>query len=1185
MSVLGRVLFSSAQRVDLQDLLSIDSYVASDFKYLIQSIAGDGVPYILKGFDVISPADAIGTQNVSIRVADSVVFFPMSTVGAFYYGLPNGFESSAPLIPDLKKNATNYIYLTFDTFDTAQDTRAFWDPDKESGAGGEFTQDVNTESVLKVNVNVSTAAFPVDTIPICKVVVGTTVIQSIQDCRQMLFRLGTGGTAPNPAASYEFDPLPSAAYARQEVPGKIISNSGLNPFQGSDKNIRSFKEWMDAVMTKIKEIGGTTFWYEDASSYNAATLFSDIAARSIKSKGKWEHDFAVEGKLTWTETIELQSTNDARNIMLRSGTRTLGNNQVLYINSIRNKVINTSNTPVIWLMGTNYINGDTGYFENLSRGDWIKPQSASNSYYYRVIDFYNDVSLGGGGGATAANAKSILIDGISVFDDELVTTYTKGVYTASEMQVSDRSDPALSLLGGNFYWLAMRTDTINKIASVTSGSVAGNVTVADGASARIECAVAHNLIDGDYITISAGLYAGTYRVEVETTDTFYIQTSVTALVGINGYYATVSTTNKTDPGTGFLLESQNHGFESGQAIKISGTTSFDGVYNINVRSATTFTIPMPSLPASESPVAGFATLNRISIRTESGVGQVIRGENRIIGSPETEALMSFVGMSTPNQPAPLYVVPSNYNAKDGKSNYNADEDDSLTVRAAKLTAMMADKAQDKQMSFIGHNIDTVTNTVYGSAQQLTFSGGGPKLMIHMSESPGGYVGLSGILPLEDGQAAYFTVDRNEPFEFLDLTDLTVTSIESVPLDENIFIFALRDNGQSVYLWDGHRVGIGEYPFYQSVTTELRVRSGVASEDTYEDYFSTGTVAELDSYPAAISKLDSALTNLTEATAIEESQVVGAGGTTVFNATSIIWDPLNTSWDILVFVNGVKQRQDTGGGLVYDYYKTSSTSLAFSYTVPEYADITVRVERPELVPIPSEFFRFDSTGYGGVAAFTAYNYDTGTEQLQVFRNGIGLIHSTTMGIPVDRYTEASANTVNLGAACPTSETLYFVNLPAPPDYRDFIDGQVGTTITIPTYSGLSRLMVFRNGLLMNKSGLGDSEDSYTEFTPTSIELTSAAISSEVFTFIHLASAPLNRAETSTVVGATINVGFNYTNGTGKLLVFRNGVLLNSNSLGALVDQYAEVGAPASTQSTIVLQQAATLGEVFTFILLG
>ena len=94
MAVLGRVLFSSAERLDLPDLLSIDSYSAGDWRYFLKGLVGTDNPYVLKGFEVIDPQNAVGTQSCSIQVADSCVFYPGSNAGSFFYGLPEGNPNS-----------------------------------------------------------------------------------------------------------------------------------------------------------------------------------------------------------------------------------------------------------------------------------------------------------------------------------------------------------------------------------------------------------------------------------------------------------------------------------------------------------------------------------------------------------------------------------------------------------------------------------------------------------------------------------------------------------------------------------------------------------------------------------------------------------------------------------------------------------------------------------------------------------------------------------------------------------------------------------------------------------------------------------------------------------------------------------------------------------------------------------
>ena len=319
MAVLGRLLVSSAERLDLPDVLSIDSYAAGDWSFFLKGLVGSSKPYILKGFDIIDPQAAIGTQSCSVRVADSVVFYPGSSSGSFYHGLSEGNSNAQPLVPELRKNAINYIYLTFSTFNTSADTRAFWDPDKDGGVGGEFTQDVNTESVLKVDVNVSTGSFPANTIPIAKVTVGPVVITKIEDARDMMFRLGTGGISPNPNSTYSFRSLPSAGYQRVEPSASMTNPSDPNSFQGADKNIHSLKEWMDVVMTRLQELGGTTFWYEDTSTTNLVSVFNDVLATTFKSKGQWQHSSATPGLVTWTEDIVIKGTNNAQDIIVRAG--------------------------------------------------------------------------------------------------------------------------------------------------------------------------------------------------------------------------------------------------------------------------------------------------------------------------------------------------------------------------------------------------------------------------------------------------------------------------------------------------------------------------------------------------------------------------------------------------------------------------------------------------------------------------------------------------------------------------------------------------------------------------------------------------------------------------------------------------------------------------------------------------
>jgi len=811
MAVLGRLLISSGERLDLPDILSIDSYAAGDWKYFLKAIVGDDKPYVLKGFDVIDPQNAIGTAGCAIRVADSVVFYPGSKAGPFFHGLQEGHPQAAPLVPELRKNAINYVYLTLSTFNTSNDTRAFWDPDKDGGAGGEFSQDVNTESVLKAEINVSTGSFPKNTIPIAIIKVGPAVIESIEDARDMMFRLGSGGLSPDPFNEYKWKGLPTNTFKRTEPPTSIAAPSSPNPFQGADKNIYTLKEWMDAVMTKLKEIGGSSYWYEDVSTYSLISTFIDSSAIAFRSKGKWDH--AVPGVITWTEDIHLKVTSDLRTYIIRAGTKTLADEQVAYVPLVRKEKINSADEPVQWTNGQPYVNtvgGILGRFANLAKGDWIKKIDDGKHLFLRVEEFYDGLNATGSP-TIPANAKSILLSGNYAGTTEIKRArYDKGVYDAADVLVSNRNNPSLTTIGGNFNWLAIRADTIQNVSSITPTDLTVNISNHDGLTAKVTSSTPHGLVDGDRVTISGSSnFNGTYEVEVESTTVFYITKLSPPFPdesGVNCSYALVTTTTRSTP-YGLQLESASHGFNSNDTIEISGTSAYNGDHVINVRSPSSFTIAVSYGLSSES--TGTATLKKIIVRKQGSVTQLIQGQSANIGGTDAENIKQYVGMQSMSAITPEYTVSSTYNTLDGMGDFNSTPGENLTARIAKLTAMMADKAQDKTIKFCPADYYGINNTTNGSNQEIQFLSTTPPARLDIV-GPGGdsnilvTILLNGTLTLGPNQVAYFLVDRNvtTAITISSLNALGVANIKDAHVHENMFIFAVRLGTQDVWLWDG-----------------------------------------------------------------------------------------------------------------------------------------------------------------------------------------------------------------------------------------------------------------------------------------------------------------------------------------------------------------------------------------------
>ena len=110
--------------------------------------------------------------------------------------------------------------------------------------------------------------------------------------------------------------------------------------------METLKDWMDAVMTKLVELSGTTYWYESTGDLSLVNVYDDALGSSLKSKGKWQHSESTIGQVTWTEDILYRKMNDPRDVIVRAGTKTLLNEQIMWIQMVRNQKINPLDTPV-----------------------------------------------------------------------------------------------------------------------------------------------------------------------------------------------------------------------------------------------------------------------------------------------------------------------------------------------------------------------------------------------------------------------------------------------------------------------------------------------------------------------------------------------------------------------------------------------------------------------------------------------------------------------------------------------------------------------------------------------------------------------------------------------------------------------------------------------------------------------
>ena len=474
MSVLQKVRLIAGERLDIPDISRIQEFACSDWGQFFNKFWSDS-PYIIKGFEIDSPRSYIGllaSQGIQIEVANSVMFYGNATYGGAFYVAP---ATTTPQAVSLTTSATNYVEFEFTVSTGTPDTRKIWDADIHE----EFNQIIDTVQYLDIIVTSNTIGFTTGRIPIAKVVTNASAITFITDCRDLFFRLGTGGAVPNQYNLFTWPDVP-VGFSREDEPVTISSASTAtaNPFKGSDKNIRNLKEWMDAVMSRIKEISGDAFWFRFMSGSggggrgaNVADLWWDSIGSKITGTGTFAH--TAGGILTWNSAIFVQGIVGPYYFKIPASNITLADDKVAYLLQFRNQPT-PANFPLNFYNGLGYVNSNGGLigdFIGLAVGDFIKNTTDGIDYYARITAF-SDTLDGVGPYNTNATALSVVISplykGATAFG--ALAVYSKGTYVVpTDVIVASRDSMPNN---SNIWWLAIREDNTggNPLIYIRDGS-------------------------------------------------------------------------------------------------------------------------------------------------------------------------------------------------------------------------------------------------------------------------------------------------------------------------------------------------------------------------------------------------------------------------------------------------------------------------------------------------------------------------------------------------------------------------------------------------------------------------------------------------------------------------------------------------------------------------------------------
>ena len=331
MSILRQFNSMGQMRIDVPHLRSIESSIAADFDVLVgRSIAGER-PFVVRGFSLSNTTIGTVVTDIQLVTANSIAYnINASEAGSFLWipsdRAPEQLNSAnAKIVGSFTSSAVNYIGIDFnrDADSSTADLAQFLDANTLQETG----RNVALGRTLDYQIIISTAPFSTATnvIPIAKVTVSATnTITAIEDARQMLYRLGSGGDFPNYQSSYVF-------------PFDRTESLTTDIFNGGDKNIQSQKDWMDATMTSLWELRGGSYWYSQTNRDNVKAAYGPVSVLL----DNWVFDTSGSPDLLKWENVKLVFENSDTGIYYNTVTdNTAGisfdtNGLCLYVDLVR----------------------------------------------------------------------------------------------------------------------------------------------------------------------------------------------------------------------------------------------------------------------------------------------------------------------------------------------------------------------------------------------------------------------------------------------------------------------------------------------------------------------------------------------------------------------------------------------------------------------------------------------------------------------------------------------------------------------------------------------------------------------------------------------------------------------------------------------------------------------------------
>jgi len=353
MAVITQLNALGQMRVDASHLRYIEYASVGDWDTWAGQMVSGRAPIVIRGFTINVAGIGGQASALLLNTQDSALLnYAATDSGTIYYtNLTNSPDVLSATNPNVSGTFTagNVNYVGIDLVrgpddSTAQST-AFLVPLLDQ----EIYKTVDMGITLKYKIVISLTAFgsTPNVVPIAQVTVsGQGLVTQIEDCRPMMFRLGSGSDAASATYSYGWPGSQSTRLQENPITSATV---GVNPFDAVDKFIGNQKTWQDAVMSRIWEIGGGNNWYSPSTGANDVNL-------TIASGG----GFTVSGTtISWTGLTMGYTNSTAAYNVINNGSAALTTGNVLYV-TLNRAVRTTLLTPAVCNWNQLYLQGNPG---------------------------------------------------------------------------------------------------------------------------------------------------------------------------------------------------------------------------------------------------------------------------------------------------------------------------------------------------------------------------------------------------------------------------------------------------------------------------------------------------------------------------------------------------------------------------------------------------------------------------------------------------------------------------------------------------------------------------------------------------------------------------------------------------------------------------------------------------------